>query len=127
MADALLRGEDPHVVRRSKSLRRIRPSIRASLFVPQDEETGEPHEEESLLQSASIQEGADPQDEQSRRPLDNKSVRGRARSLSNTLGELFGRKKSGGLNKRDATASDGPDGPLLGRDAGESNEEPSER
>jgi magnesium transporter len=126
VADALLRGEDPHVVRRAKSLRRMRPSIRASLFVPQDEEQGEPHEEESLLRSVSVQEGADPQDEQSRRLLNPKNIRGRARSLSNTLGELFGRRK--GASTRDATNSDGSDGPSLTQDAGAigGNHEPGE-
>ncbi|XXH04916.1 hypothetical protein Hte_011338 [Hypoxylon texense] len=88
VADALLRGEDSPVGRR-RSIRRSKPSLRSSLFNPQDEDmpsiTAEP-----LIQPD--QDGEFPYRDD---PLedDQKTVRGRARSLSSTLGEFFSRKK----------------------------------
>lgn len=88
VADALLRGEDSPAGRR-RSIRRSKPSLRSSLFNPQDEDmpsiTTEP-----LLPSD--RDGEFPYQDD---PLqsDQKSVRGRARSLSSTLGEFFSRKK----------------------------------
>lgn len=88
VADALLRGEDSPSGRR-RSIRRSKPSIRSSLFVPQDEDmpgiTSEP-----LLQAARDAEYRYQDDPPQ---SDQKSARGRARSLSNTLGEFFSRKK----------------------------------
>ncbi|KAI8966771.1 DUF803-domain-containing protein [Daldinia sp. FL1419] len=89
VADALLRGEEIPGGRR-RSIRRIRPSIRSSLFVPRSEDdigsAAGP-----LLQGYRDEEELSYQDDPL--PSDHKTVRGRARSLSSTLGEFFGRKK----------------------------------
>ncbi|KAI0022031.1 DUF803-domain-containing protein [Xylariomycetidae sp. FL0641] len=89
VSDALRRGPDSSPTGRRRSLRRMRPGIRSSLFVSQDE-LGDISAAEPLPQ---------PSDEMEHPPqLDgsqagsHQTVRGRARSLSNTLGGLFGRK-----------------------------------
>ncbi|KAI1107282.1 DUF803-domain-containing protein [Jackrogersella minutella] len=89
VADALLRGEESPGGRR-RSIRRTRPSIRSSLFVPQSEDNlcsaAEP-----LL--GGDQDNDEPPYQDDPLPMDQKTVRGRARSLSSALGEFFGRKK----------------------------------
>ncbi|KAI1661628.1 DUF803-domain-containing protein [Daldinia decipiens] len=89
VADALLRGEENPGGRR-RSIRRTRPGIRSSLFVPHSED-GISSAAEPLLQSYRDDEELSYQDDPL--PSDRKTIRGRARSLSSTLGEFFGRKK----------------------------------
>ncbi|KAI1375951.1 DUF803-domain-containing protein [Hypoxylon crocopeplum] len=89
VADALLRGEENPTGRR-RSIRRTRPGIRSSLFVPQSEDDisslAEP-----LLQGD--QDDEEPPYQDDPLPIDHKTVRGRARSLSSALGGFFGRTK----------------------------------
>ncbi|KAI1417863.1 DUF803-domain-containing protein [Hypoxylon sp. FL1857] len=89
VADALLRGEESPGGRR-RSIRRTRPSIRSSLFVPQSEDDVD-SAAEPLLQGDRDDEEPPYQDDPL--PMDHKTVRGRARSLSSALGDFFGRKK----------------------------------
>ncbi|KAI0127826.1 magnesium transporter NIPA-domain-containing protein [Xylariales sp. AK1849] len=87
VGDKLLRSEDGTLLRR-KSSRRMRPSIRSSLFVSSDDV--EQHESEALLRPTETE----PVLGQAGGPNDrSRSFHGRARSLSNTLGEFFGRKR----------------------------------
>ncbi|KAI1777673.1 DUF803-domain-containing protein [Hypoxylon cercidicola] len=88
VADALMRGEDNPGGRR-RSIRRSKPSLRSSLFVPQDEDMP------SITAEPLLQPDRDGEFPYQDNPFqgDQKSVRGRARSLSNTLGDFFGRKK----------------------------------
>ncbi|KAI0402934.1 DUF803-domain-containing protein [Xylaria palmicola] len=89
VADTLLRGEDSPIKRR-RSIRRLRPTIRSSLFVPRDQfddvGTSNP------LLVTSNEDGYIPT-ECEPPSAQQGNIRGRARSLSNTLGHFFGRKK----------------------------------
>ncbi|KAH9906143.1 DUF803-domain-containing protein [Xylariomycetidae sp. FL2044] len=91
VADALLRGEDSPLGRR-KSMRRSRPSVRSSIFVPQNEDEMSPIIEPRLGSSS---EGDLIQAQGDGPAGDPKTIRGRARSLSNTLEEFFKRKRRG--------------------------------
>ncbi|KAI1393856.1 DUF803-domain-containing protein [Hypoxylon trugodes] len=89
VADALLRGEESPSGRRRSLRRATRPSIRSSLFVSQSEDdipTVEP-----LIREDEDDEEIPYRDEPS--PIDYKTARGRARSLSSALGDFFKRKK----------------------------------
>lgn len=110
--------------RRSIPTRRSRPGLRNSLFVPQDEVTDEDtdeDEESSLMRARSAVEPR-PSGSGSRRlgdsalpreqglrggqlPADGKGFRGRARSLSHTLGELFGVGASKKRSRRNTGAT----------------------
>ncbi|KAI1432920.1 DUF803-domain-containing protein [Xylaria sp. CBS 124048] len=94
VADTILKGEESPIKGR-RSTRRLKPTIRSSLFVPQDEgdETDAP--DASLITNG---EGGHVPDETEPRSTDQKTLRGRARSLSNTLGQFFGRKEREGEN-----------------------------
>lgn len=111
---------DSPSVRRPSSRRRLsRPSIRSSLYVPQDEldEDHQQHDEEeghvgtmsaierSRTVDSSFQGGDSPVDGQ--KP---KGLRNRARSLSHTVGEIFGvkRKPSNNALLRPGDDGDGP-------------------
>ncbi|KAI0145880.1 DUF803-domain-containing protein [Hypoxylon sp. NC0597] len=89
VADALLRGEETPSGRR-RSIRRARAGIRSSLFVPQSEDDVT-SAAEPLLQGDHDDEEPPYQDDPL--PIDHKTVRGRARSLSSALGDFFSRKK----------------------------------
>ncbi|RYC65845.1 hypothetical protein CHU98_g371 [Xylaria longipes] len=89
VADALLRGEDSPI-KRKRSTRRLRPTIRSSLFVPQNEDDDATASDPLLVRS---NEG-DRIPNEYEPPSTRQGIgRGRARSLSNTLGQFFGRKK----------------------------------
>ncbi|KAK4455976.1 magnesium transporter NIPA-domain-containing protein [Podospora aff. communis PSN243] len=123
VADKLLAHMDSPTSRRGIGSKRSRPGLRNSLFVPQDETSDGEDDLESgpATRMASAVE---------RRPADaalftddvlpeaseaegKKSVRGRARSLSHTLGELFG---VGRGRRNIGEGSDGETERLLGRD-----------
>ncbi|KAI0460337.1 DUF803-domain-containing protein [Xylaria acuta] len=89
VADTLLRGEDSPIKRR-KSIRRLRPTIRSSLFVPQNEDDDAGVSDPLLVRS---NEGDHIPNEYEPTSTRQGTSRGRARSLSNTLGQFFGRKK----------------------------------
>ncbi|KAI1213438.1 DUF803-domain-containing protein [Annulohypoxylon truncatum] len=89
VADALLRGEESPNGRR-RSIRRTRPSIRSSLFVPQSEDNVN-SVAEPLFED--YRDDDEPPYQDDPLPTDNKTLRGRARSLSSALGEFFGRKR----------------------------------
>ncbi|KAI1454993.1 DUF803-domain-containing protein [Annulohypoxylon moriforme] len=101
VADALLRGEDSPSGRR-RSIRRTRPSIRSSLFVPQSEDNIN-SVAEPLFEN--YRDDDEPPYQDDPLPMDNKTLRGRARSLSSALGEFFGRKK----RRRVSDPEPGPD------------------
>ncbi|KAK9425409.1 hypothetical protein SUNI508_13017 [Seiridium unicorne] len=86
VGDKLLRGEDG-VLLRKKSVRRMRSGIRSSLFVPYSDDE-DAREGEALIRPSELEPPAAEDISEG-----NRSFRGRARSLSNTLGDLFGRKK----------------------------------
>ncbi|KAM7201035.1 Magnesium transporter NIPA domain containing protein [Naviculisporaceae sp. PSN 640] len=117
VADKILAHLDPSAsptARRSLASRRSRPGLRNSLFVPQDEvtddETDEDEEEGDLTRARSaleprhsphsgastsrLGESVFPRDQGLRgggpRPKEGRGFRGRARSLSHSLGEFFG-------------------------------------
>ncbi|KAI1868129.1 uncharacterized protein JN550_006617 [Neoarthrinium moseri] len=99
VGDALLRGQEGPLPRR-KSIRRLRSGIRSSLFVPQSDDEDGP-ESEALLRPADTEPAPEPADD----IVDgNRSLRGRARSLSNTLGDFFGRKRG----RRNTNPEGGP-------------------
>ncbi|KAK8022172.1 hypothetical protein PG993_012939 [Apiospora rasikravindrae] len=119
VADTLLR--DDHTMPRRKSIRRLRPTIRSSLFVPQDEDDLEAQEsgalrptatEPNLLHSTapttpSAGAVADPMIAAGER----QGLRGRARSVSNTLGDFFGRKsKRRNTNPETSSSGNSPSG-----------------
>ncbi|KAI0486922.1 magnesium transporter NIPA-domain-containing protein [Xylaria cf. heliscus] len=88
VADTLLGGEDSPIRRRS--IRRLRPTIRSSLFVRQNEDDDAGASDPLLVRN---NEG-DPIPNEYEPPLIRRGTsRGRARSLSNTLGQFFVRKK----------------------------------
>ncbi|KAJ8124446.1 hypothetical protein O1611_g9194 [Lasiodiplodia mahajangana] len=94
VSDTLLRGEDSPIKRR-RSIRRLRPTIRSSLFVPQDEDDN-PIASDPLLVTNG--EGGHISNEYEQPSTRQGTSRGRARSLSNTLGQFFGRRKKGRRN-----------------------------
>ncbi|KAJ2905953.1 putative magnesium transporter NIPA7 [Zalerion maritima] len=84
-------GENP--IRRA-SVRRSRPSLRSSLFVPQDELSDEEGERAPLFshyddEPQSAPTAGEPLGDEGEEES-NRGLRGRARSLSNTLNEFFG-------------------------------------
>jgi hypothetical protein len=89
VSDTLLRGED-NPVKRKMSTRRLRPTIRSSLFVPHDEDHDVSVADPLLVTNG---EGAHIPNEGEPPITGTKTSRGRARSLSNTLGQFFGRRK----------------------------------
>lgn len=95
--DTLRRTADGPILHKS-SLRKIRSSIRASLFMPDDESGGEEGVGPSRLREVTANEPS-PATDATDATDDNVSsgskggVRKRARSLSNTLGEFFGVKR----------------------------------
>ncbi|KAI0381021.1 DUF803-domain-containing protein [Hypomontagnella monticulosa] len=114
VADALLRGEESPAGRR-RSIRRTRPSIRSSLFVPQSEDdiisAAEP-----LLRTGP--DNDEPSYEDDPLPNDQKTIRGRARSLSSALGDFFRPKRrrtsdpeAGIENENQDSDTSGPDQP----------------
>lgn len=92
VGDALLGAEDGGLTRR-RSMRRLRPTIRSSLFVPHldsEEDGGIGPESEPLLQADD--DGVDPLLAGAPGSVDGvRGLRGRARSLSHTIGGFFGR------------------------------------
>ncbi|KAK5629775.1 hypothetical protein RRF57_005490 [Xylaria bambusicola] len=88
VADTLLRREDSPI--RRKSSKRLRPNIRSSLFLSPDDQ-GDAGVSEPLL--VRDDEGAHIPYEYEPPSLSQEVSRGRARSLSNTIGQFFGRKK----------------------------------
>ena len=96
VADALNRNDGGTLGRR-RSIRRLQPSIRNSLFMPSDEDTEEPRwESEPLIRPAVTEPNlataaANPDEDRFGRS-EQQGLRGRARSVSNTLGDLFSRK-----------------------------------
>lgn len=87
VGDTLLRGEDG-VLLRKKSVRRMRHGIRSSLYVPYSDE------DDVDAEGSSQAVEAQPRPATSAGATDGtKGMRGRARSLSNTLGDLFGRRR----------------------------------
>ncbi|KAI1200417.1 DUF803-domain-containing protein [Nemania serpens] len=92
VADTLLGGDDSTIKRR-RSIKPSRSTIRSSLFVSQDEDDAAG---ESDLLLVTNNDG-DHIPNESELPLSRlETTRGRARSLSNKLGEFFGRKKRRG-------------------------------
>lgn len=87
VGDGLLRDENGVLIHK-RSIRRLRPGFRSSLFVPYSD-TEELHEGDLLVQSTE-EEPAIPEGEASNQG--NQSLRTRARSLSNTIGGLLTRK-----------------------------------
>ncbi|KAK5654157.1 hypothetical protein OQA88_7588 [Cercophora sp. LCS_1] len=93
VADKLLAHMDSPATRRLGP-RRSRPGLRNSLFVPQDELDDEEGEDGQLPGATErhaplFDDDVPPENEEGK-----KGVRGRARSLSHTLGELFGVRKA---------------------------------
>jgi magnesium transporter len=97
--DTLLRNSDSPIGRRS-SLSRIRSSIRASLFMPEDEDdVDDPEQGQGVSSSQALlsgQEGRRSIESDDDRDSSSKGSRRRSRSLSDTLGRFFkGKKKKG--------------------------------
>ncbi|CAJ2506941.1 Uu.00g081270.m01.CDS01 [Anthostomella pinea] len=119
VADALRRGEEVPTGRR-RSVKHPRPSIRASIFAPNDDDESSPVAE-PLIRSISDREPAPNQGEP--HPSERRTLRGRTRSLSHTLGDFFGRKKKrrdfdteAGESHEDST-SDPPGPPRIDNDS----------
>ncbi|KAK0711613.1 magnesium transporter NIPA-domain-containing protein [Lasiosphaeris hirsuta] len=115
VTDKLLVHLDSPTMRRVAS-RRSRPSLRNSLFVPQDEvynDCEEP-EDEGLRETVSAVDRPLVEDDIDERKKG--GVRGRARSLSHTLGELFGVRRA----RRGVMVEDEEDG-LLGEESTEAS------
>ncbi|KAI1132970.1 DUF803-domain-containing protein [Nemania abortiva] len=93
VSDTLLRGEDSPIKRR-KSIKRLRPTIRSSLFVPQDEDDGNASDPLLVTNGETGHTPSEYEPPSARQ----ETSRGRARSLSNTLGHFFGRRKKGRRN-----------------------------
>lgn len=120
VADKLLGHESPGLRVRS---RRSRPGLRNSLFVPQDEISDDEDDLESGIRSAVERRPSEavlfpddiiPEPEAEGK----KTVKGRARSLSHTLGELLGV----GRGKRSTAASSAEESESLLRREGASTE-----
>ncbi|KAI1116188.1 DUF803-domain-containing protein [Nemania sp. NC0429] len=92
VADTLLGGED-NTIKRRRSTRPSRSAIRSSLFISQDDDDDAGASDSLLVMNS---EG-DHVPNEPESPLSRlEASRGRARSLSNKLGLLFGRKKRRG-------------------------------
>jgi len=116
VADKLLAHMDSPTTRRGLAPRRSRPGLRNSLFVPQDEASDEEEDLEGGIGSAverRLGEASLFADDIIPEAEGKKSVRGRARSLSQSLGELFGVRK--GRRSTPAGEREG-DGLIAGRD-----------
>ncbi|KAI1757758.1 magnesium transporter NIPA-domain-containing protein [Xylaria castorea] len=102
VADTLLREDSP--TKRRRSIRRLRPTIRSSLFVPQDEDDDAGASDPLLVRS---DEGGHIPNEYEPTPRRQGTSRGRARSLSNTIGQFFGRKRRRGISNPEAGGNEG--------------------
>ncbi|KAI0867007.1 magnesium transporter NIPA-domain-containing protein [Xylaria cubensis] len=102
VADTLLGDDSP--TKRRRSIRRLRPTIRSSLFVPQDEDDETGASDPLLVRS--VEGDHIPNDHE---PTSTKqgTSRGRARSLSNTIGHFFGRKRRRGISNPEARGNEG--------------------
>jgi hypothetical protein len=110
--DVILRENDSPEATAS-SLRRIRSSIRASLFFNSDDEDAFMPESIAELPIVPVSDGNLPETlghEESGPSADTKVSRGRSRSLSDTIGEFFRPKKQ---RKQDLTTADEDSGNLL--------------
>ncbi|KAI1324297.1 DUF803-domain-containing protein [Xylariaceae sp. FL0255] len=103
VSDTLLRGTSEDTLgKRRRSIKRLgRPSIRSSLFVPHDDlETDGAGVSDPLLTGTGEgyqvpnADGEDTEETNGNGNTGSGSLRTRARSLSNTLGSFFGRRKS---------------------------------
>jgi magnesium transporter len=95
VADSLRRNEDPHTTRRR--LLRRRPTLRSSLFVPQDD-NDRSGSSDPLLVSSTDGEQIPNDDEESQEDSD-RQARSRSHSISNTFKEFFsGRVKRSRVN-----------------------------
>jgi magnesium transporter len=95
VGDALLGTEDGGLTRR-RSMRRLRHTIRSSLFVPHsdDEDDGDGLESQPLLYADDEDDGVDTLPPGPPGSADGSaSFRGRARSLSNTITGFLGRRR----------------------------------
>lgn len=115
MADTLLRHIDSPSIRRIVG-RRSRPSLRSSLFVPSEEVDVDDEEQQGLLRQRSaadtLHNGEDEADDTIRMAGDSgRGIRGRARSLSNTLTELFGGKRRSRSTSQQRPPAARPSGP----------------
>ena len=90
VADTLLRREDNPTKRRSA--KRLRPNIRSSLFVSPDDDIDAAASDSLLIQIDNDDDTRVPNECESP-PSKQEVNRGRARSLSNTIGQFFVRKK----------------------------------
>lgn len=122
VADTLLR--DDNTMPRRKSIRRLRPTLRSSLFVSQDEDEFNAQEsgvlrptatEPNLFQSTAPTTPADGSVVAD--PMigaeERQGLRGRARSVSNTLGDFFGRRsKRRNTNPETSSRSNSPPGAM---------------
>ncbi|KAK3692094.1 magnesium transporter NIPA-domain-containing protein [Podospora appendiculata] len=119
VTDKLLAHIDSPTKRRTATRRNSRPGLRNSLFVPQDEVSGEDDEYEGdHLRATEGIFGDDNDDDDGHHHLQQHAsaegkhtsgLRGRARSLSHTLGELFGVKRSSHVvsaARRDSASSE---------------------
>ncbi|KAI2630543.1 DUF803-domain-containing protein [Xylaria nigripes] len=89
VTDTLLKGEDSPIKRR-RSIRRLRPTIRSCLFVPQGEDDDGSTPNPSRFPDI---EGQNAPNRGDPRLTNQENSRGRARSLSNTLGQFLTRKE----------------------------------
>jgi len=123
VADKLLGHMDSPTSRRGIATRRSRPGLRNSLFVPQDEtsdgeddlESGPATRVASAVERRAAEAALFTDDvlPEASGAEGKKSVRGRARSLSHTLGELFGVRRGRRIL---GEGSDAETEGLLGRD-----------
>ncbi|KAF2964645.1 hypothetical protein GQX73_g8916 [Xylaria multiplex] len=88
VADTLLGREDSPIKRRPT--KRLRATIRPNIFVPPDEDDNTGASDPLLVRSG---EGGYIPNEYEPVPTGQEPSRGRARSLSNTIGQFFSRKK----------------------------------
>ncbi|ETS75986.1 hypothetical protein PFICI_12930 [Pestalotiopsis fici W106-1] len=119
VGDGLLRDEDGVLIHK-RSIRRLRPGFRSSLFVPYSD-TEEIPEGDPLIRPATEELPAADGETSNQ---GNQSLRTRARSLSNTLGGLLSRKRhrrntnpEAGLSRSHESTDevDRADAPLNGR------------
>ncbi|KAK8076410.1 magnesium transporter NIPA-domain-containing protein [Apiospora phragmitis] len=119
VADTLLR--DNNTMPRRRSIRRLRPTIRSSLFVSQDGDDLEAQESGALRPTATEPQllhrtaPTTPASGDVSDPMmgaeERQGLRGRARSVSNTLGDFFGRKsKRRNTNPETSSSSNSPSG-----------------
>jgi hypothetical protein len=110
----LLRSlESPSSVRRL-TMRRSRPSLRSSLFMPNDEASGPDLVAWTAPSGPSgpTGEGSIPSGEEGDSTTPGSGLRGRARSLSLTLGELFSGSRGSRRRRDSEEADDGSSGLL---------------